>query len=81
MKVVTSASCAEGKTVLSAQDGCFERQTPSSGLLKNISRSRVESSRRTGVKAARNRGYAVTSDSAVLSGKIFLSATKNQPTG
>ena len=28
MKVVTSAWCAEGKTVLSAHDGCFERQTP-----------------------------------------------------
>ena len=51
------------------------------GLLKNISRSRFESSRRTGVKAGRNRGYAVTSDSAVSSGTIFLRATKSQPTG
>jgi hypothetical protein len=32
MKVVTSAWCAEGKTVLNAQDGCFEQQTPREAL-------------------------------------------------
>ena len=31
MKVVTAAWCAEGKTVLNAQDGCFEQQTPRGG--------------------------------------------------
>ena len=52
---------------------------PNQGLLKNVWRARFECSRRTGVKAARNRGYAATSDSAVTSGQIFLSATKSQP--